>query len=72
MNKTEVGRMERLIDLANEIIALKNKTDPVSKNIMKNKIIMFTEKLSTLDDPDFEDQKNAIRRLSTNGSNINT
>ena len=62
-SNSEVGRMERLIDLANEIIALKNKTDPVSKNIMKNKIIMFTEKLSTLDDPDFEDQKNAMQEV---------
>lgn len=60
---SEVGKMERLIDLANEIIALKNKTDPVSKNIMKNKIIKFTEKLSTLNDPDFEDQKNAIQEV---------
>lgn len=62
-SNSEVGRMERLIDLANEIIALKNKTDPVSKNIMKNKIIMFTEKLSTLNDPDFEDQKNAMQEV---------
>lgn len=43
-SNSEGGRMERLIDLANEIIVLKNKTDPVSKNIMKNKIIKFTEK----------------------------
>lgn len=63
MNKTEVGRMERLLELANEIIVLKNKTDPASKSIMKNKIITFTEKLSQLDDPDFEDMKNAIQEV---------
>jgi hypothetical protein len=62
-SNSEVGRMERLLELANEIRVLKNKTDPVSKNIMKNKIIMFTEKLSTLNDPDFEDQKNAIQEV---------
>jgi hypothetical protein len=60
---SEVGKMERLIDLANEIRVLKNKTDPVSKNIMKNKIIKFTEKFSTLDDPDFEDQRHAIQEV---------
>jgi hypothetical protein len=62
-SNSEVGRMERLLELANEIRVLKNKTDPVSKNIMKNKIIMFTEKLSTLNDPDFEDQKNAMQEV---------
>lgn len=62
-NNSEVGRMERLIDLANEIIALKNKTDPVSKNIMKNKIIKFTEKFSTLDDPDYEDLKHTMQEV---------
>lgn len=62
-SNSEVGRIERLIDLADEIIVLKNKTDPVFKNIMKYKIIMFTEKLSTLNDPDFEDQKNAMQEV---------
>ena len=62
-SNSEVGRMERLIDLANEIIALKNKTDPVSKNIMKNKIIKFTEKLSTLNDPDYEDLKHTMQEV---------
>lgn len=63
---SEIRKKERLIDLANEIIALKNKTDPVSKSIMKNKIIMFTEKFSTLEDPAFEDWKNTMQEIRRN------
>ena len=60
---SEIGRMERLLEIAHEIIALKNSTNPMSKSIMKNKITTFAEKLSQLDDPDFEDLKNAMQEV---------
>lgn len=63
MNKTEIRRTERLLELADEIIVLKNNTDSASKSIMINKIIQFDEKLSTLDDPAFEDMKNAVQEV---------
>ena len=63
---SEIGKMERLLELTNEILVLKNKTDPVSRSIMKNKFITLTEKLSTLDDPDFEDLKNAMQEVGRN------